>query len=421
MDILNNKTLLAKEIKQKGYKKLAHELGVGQTTVFRRMQKFRLTKHPKKWKSQEIKILKHNYHNESKLFTLLPTRTHSSIYHMAHKLNLSRKIKPRKHKIDLGFFKKYTQASSYVLGWMYSDGHISKDGCTFGFHLGRKDLKILEKIKSLLQSDHKIRINPTHIELRFHSLLMVEDLGKLGCESRKTKKIRFPKDIPKKYKLDFIRGYFDGDGSIMFNKPNTIKVNFTGNEQFIKELNKEIHTLLHIPLGKPTTHTKLNPNHRLVWQVYFYGNNARKLCYNMYKNANGLYLDRKYKRYTTHLRKRDTMSELVQYILINTGLKMSCGKACAQASHASVSVLDKVDKKVLDEWKQNGMKKIVLKVNSTEELVELFQNTKNAGLPCALITDAGRTQIASGSKTCFACGPVDEEAAAKYFSDLKLL
>ncbi len=112
--------------------------------------------------------------------------------------------------------------------------------------------------------------------------------------------------------------------------------------------------------------------------------------------------------------------ELVQYIVVNNSLGMGKGKIAAQASHASVSVLEKVDKDDIKEWKEQGMKKIVLKVQTTEELLELFQRTKKE-LPCALITDAGHTQIASGSKTCFACGPVDETKAEKYFKDLKLL
>ena len=115
------------------------------------------------------------------------------------------------------------------------------------------------------------------------------------------------------------------------------------------------------------------------------------------------------------------MIELVQYIVVNAQISMDCGKKCSQVAHASVSVLDKVDKKIVDEWKASGMKKVVLKVHSTDELVELFQTVKNAGLPAALITDAGRTQVASGSKTAFACGPVDEEEAKIYFGELKLL
>jgi PTH2 family peptidyl-tRNA hydrolase len=112
--------------------------------------------------------------------------------------------------------------------------------------------------------------------------------------------------------------------------------------------------------------------------------------------------------------------ELVQYIIMNNSLKMDKGKTAAQAAHASVSVLEKVDEEIVEEWKAWGMKKVVLKVNTTEELLGLFEKTKKH-LPCALITDAGRTQVEPGSKTCFACGPVSEEDGQKYFKDLKLL
>ena len=111
---------------------------------------------------------------------------------------------------------------------------------------------------------------------------------------------------------------------------------------------------------------------------------------------------------------------LVQYIIVNTSLGMQKGKIAAQASHSSVSVLDKVDDSDVREWKSEGMKKIVLKVKNTEELLELFEKAKRE-LPCALITDAGHTQIEPGSKTCFACGPVEEEKGQKYFGALKLL
>lgn len=112
--------------------------------------------------------------------------------------------------------------------------------------------------------------------------------------------------------------------------------------------------------------------------------------------------------------------ELVQYIIMNTSIGMNKGKLCAQCAHAAVSVLEKANKELISEWKSEGMKKIVLKVSTTEELLELFEKVKRK-LPCALITDAGRTQIEAGSKTCFACGPVEENEGQKYFSHLKLL
>ncbi|MDD4250620.1 MAG: aminoacyl-tRNA hydrolase [Candidatus ainarchaeum sp.] len=112
--------------------------------------------------------------------------------------------------------------------------------------------------------------------------------------------------------------------------------------------------------------------------------------------------------------------ELTQYIIMNASLGMGKGKLVAQGAHAAVQVLEKVDEKIILEWKQQGMKKIVLKINTTEELLELFQQIKKE-LPCTLITDAGKTQIASGSKTCFASGPIEESKGNKYFGKLKLL
>ncbi len=112
--------------------------------------------------------------------------------------------------------------------------------------------------------------------------------------------------------------------------------------------------------------------------------------------------------------------ELAQYIIINNSLGMGKGKMIAQGCHAAIAVLEKVKPETIQEWKNQGMKKIVLKVNSTEELLNLFQKTKKE-LPCALITDAGKTQIESGSKTAFACGPTEESKSSKYFSHLKLL
>ena len=114
------------------------------------------------------------------------------------------------------------------------------------------------------------------------------------------------------------------------------------------------------------------------------------------------------------------MGNLVQYIVVNASLGMQKGKIAAQASHASVSVLERVNEREIEEWKSEGMKKVVLKVKSTEELLALFEKARKL-FPCALITDAGKTQIEAGSKTCFACGPVEENEAQKIFKELKLL
>tara|TARA_Y100000310_G_scaffold327497_2_gene393979 strand:- start:11663 stop:12004 length:342 start_codon:yes stop_codon:yes gene_type:complete len=112
--------------------------------------------------------------------------------------------------------------------------------------------------------------------------------------------------------------------------------------------------------------------------------------------------------------------DLKQAIVVRNDLGMGKGKIAAQASHASVDVLEKVEAKVIEEWKQQGMKKIVLKVGGKMELLELFEKMKKL-FPTALIKDAGKTQIAPGEPTCIAIGPASEIELDKFLSDLKLL
>ena len=102
---------------------------------------------------------------------------------------------------------------------------------------------------------------------------------------------------------------------------------------------------------------------------------------------------------------------------------MGKGKIAAQSSHASVEALEKARSKEprwVEEWKESGQGKVVLKVQSKKELVELYEELKKR-FPCALVRDAGRTQVEAGEVTCFACGPAPENEIDKYTGKLKLL
>jgi len=117
------------------------------------------------------------------------------------------------------------------------------------------------------------------------------------------------------------------------------------------------------------------------------------------------------------------MSEIKQVIVVRKDLGMKTGKIAAQSAHASIEALSKTEKKdpqTASEWRESGMPKVVLKVNSEKELLELFMEVKNE-LPAALIKDAGRTQVKPGSPTCIGIGPAEEAKIDKYTSKLKLL
>jgi len=113
--------------------------------------------------------------------------------------------------------------------------------------------------------------------------------------------------------------------------------------------------------------------------------------------------------------------ELKQVILVRQDLKLPKGKMAAQVAHASVqAVLNSSDSKVSN-WKSQGQKKVVLKVKDDKEMLEYVNLAKDAGLVASLITDAGRTVIAPGTKTCVGIGPDDEEKIDAITGKLKMM
>lgn len=110
-----------------------------------------------------------------------------------------------------------------------------------------------------------------------------------------------------------------------------------------------------------------------------------------------------------------------QAIVIRTDLDMGRGKIAAQSSHASVSVLSKAKKEDIEEWKNEGMKKVVLKVSSEEELMKVYSEAKKAKLPCVIIEDRGLTQVEAGSATAVGIGPAEDSKIDKITGKLKLL
>ncbi len=109
-----------------------------------------------------------------------------------------------------------------------------------------------------------------------------------------------------------------------------------------------------------------------------------------------------------------------QVILIRQDLKLPKGKLAAQCAHASVEAVLKSDSEVVKKWRKEGMAKIVVKVKDEKELLAYFQQAKEKGLTTALITDAGRTVVVPGTKTCAAIGPDEEQKVDEITDKLPL-
>ena len=109
-----------------------------------------------------------------------------------------------------------------------------------------------------------------------------------------------------------------------------------------------------------------------------------------------------------------------QIIVVRKDIKMGPGKVAAQSSHASIeSTLKSKDLKVKT-WQKEGMKKVILRANSEEELLKIKQEADSIKLVTSLIKDSGKTQVKPGTITCLGIGPDKEEIIDKITNKLKL-
>ena len=118
------------------------------------------------------------------------------------------------------------------------------------------------------------------------------------------------------------------------------------------------------------------------------------------------------------------MTNLKQVLVVRTDLCMSIGKMISQACHASLEASEITRKKNKDKWlkwKKEGAKKIVVSIESKEELFMLKMKAGEQGITCYLVSDAGLTEIEPGTYTALAIGPDIEEIIDKVTGSLKLL
>ncbi|KAM7306805.1 peptidyl-tRNA hydrolase 2, mitochondrial [Ixodes scapularis] len=115
--------------------------------------------------------------------------------------------------------------------------------------------------------------------------------------------------------------------------------------------------------------------------------------------------------------------ELKLVLIVRSDVKMEKGKVAAQCSHAAVTAFKQALRRqpnALRRWEDQGQRKVVLRVPSEDEMLELADKARRAGLVTALIRDAGRTQVAPGTRTVLGIGPGPEPLVDSVTSHLKL-
>ncbi|MEI8130500.1 MAG: LAGLIDADG family homing endonuclease [bacterium] len=213
---------------------------------------------------------------------------------------------PTQKKVNKNFFKKWTPEMAYVIGFFAADGCIttnSRGGQFWSIQITDKEL--LETIKDTIGAEHKIGIRKKRqlshkilYRLQIGSIEMCDDLRSLGYVEKKTDRLVLP-DIPSKYLSDFVRGYFDGDGSVWVGKMHTervtstivISVAFTsGSFSFLESL----QSVLRVLLGMTGSISKRKGKE--CWCLRYSVRDSLKLydfMYNSHVQTNRLFLNRK--------------------------------------------------------------------------------------------------------------------------------
>lgn len=155
-----------------------------------------------------------------------------------------------------------TEVKAYFLGLMYADGNLEKDRPRISIGLQEEDCYLLNGFKNSLQYNgpliYKKRTNRPNNKrlwaLQLNSQRLYEGLIRCGCTPNKSLTVRFPieTEVPTAILNHFIRGYFDGDGCIMYRVDgNRHRQNLTicVSHEFGKDMQRFLFSKLNIDLS----------------------------------------------------------------------------------------------------------------------------------------------------------------------------
>ena len=156
------------------------------------------------------------------------------------------------YKYNKQFFNKIdTEEKAYWAGFIAADGNIRKDFLKMRIELNIQDYCHLEKFKKSIEGENPIKesIRPKnhscYIDVNCKEFCLA--LNNLGITPKKSLTLKIEFDlIPKELRSHFIRGYFDGDGSInKYSREgknyNEWEISFTSSKDFLNQILKELN------------------------------------------------------------------------------------------------------------------------------------------------------------------------------------
>lgn len=156
--------------------------------------------------------------------------------------NLKKHAQYRKKSINENFFDTFTEESLWVLGWMFSDGNVSKKSNSFSVTVHKNDLEVLLKIKEVMGVKEDSIYTPSDRNaVAFYSShpRIKNRLCELGRIPNKSLVIKYPTYFTEDWQhWAFLRGVMEGDGHIGIkdktaNRPSFIFEIASGSVEFV--------------------------------------------------------------------------------------------------------------------------------------------------------------------------------------------
>ena len=206
------------------------------------------------WTDEQVAYIINKYLNENYTLKQLGKEFNWSYPTIRNLLN-KHKIKSRGNKQgyprDEFYFNKIdTEEKAYWLGFLYADGCIHSNNYEISVNI--TDKEHVEKFKAAIKAfnhniteiqDKRFQNAKTLYQFSIKDKQLHQDLIKWGCIPQKSLLINKIPNIPRDYVSHFLRGYFDGDGSLHYLRgTNNYRISFVGTKDFLNDIQKELQT-----------------------------------------------------------------------------------------------------------------------------------------------------------------------------------
>jgi hypothetical protein len=160
---------------------------------------------------------------------------------------LSKDTELRKYSVNDDFFKNENNNMAYILGFWAADGFLDiRRGFSITQH--KSDEYLLSKILKTMDSNHNLLKHGNNRAFLIKSKEIFNDLTRIFNYDGKNKtyNINFPKFNNNELYSDFIRGFFDGDGCVTYQKNEKCYVSsiICVNYSFLQNLLEKLKELI---------------------------------------------------------------------------------------------------------------------------------------------------------------------------------